>query len=570
MLLAADPRYDRSTMKILGLDIGTYSVKVAEIDLTSKGYVLTAFHEMPLSLDPQKDRKLETIEYLRQFSASYDSANTKWVMAVAQDRVSVHQKTFPFRERPKILKSLPFELEDEIPLDIDDVVFDAKVTEYAGQFADTLTVACPKDVVQDVLALAKDGGFEVDIVSVEGFALANLFENPELPPPEKTVPLRGETDEPQRATEPASSRLILHLGNQRSNLLVYRGGALVAVRSLQWGGADIANEVVQTFQVPIYEAVKVLESRSFILMNSAGATKDQIHLSNTIAAAVDGLLGELRLVLLEIKSAFHLKFEALEMTGGAGQIQNLGAYLTQHLEIPANVVRPFENLRQVRMEFTAHIEAVSVVAVGLALEGVKRPRNPAINLRQDEFALQNESLKRFWETWKLPVQIGLSMFALFFIFSIVRGSMASGLDDKADERMSDMAKKVAGLKGASATQTGVESYISKQNKLIKDRDALSKAENVNSAMDILVKIAGKVPITKPPRSGFGLNVSRLNIDNEDVVIEGHVDQGSAKILQNALTEIASPKTFQVLKQIPAGSAPGIPFAYKFKVERTRL
>jgi general secretion pathway protein L len=557
-------------MKILGLDIGTYSVKVAEIDVTSKGYVLTAFHEMPLSLDPQKDRKLETIEYLRQFSAGFDSANTKWVMAVAQDRVSVHQKRFPFRERAKILKSLPFELEDEIPLDIEDVVFDAKVTETSGTFAETLTVACPKDVVEDVLALAKDGGFEVDIISVEGLALANVFENPELPPPERFAPLPIETDGLERSVEPSSSRLILHLGNLHSNLLVYRDEALVAVRSIQWGGADIANEVVQTFQVPIFEAVKVLESRSFILMNSAGATKDQIHLSNTIASSVDVLLGELRLVLLEIRSAFNLKFERLEITGGAGQIQNLGAYLTQHLEIPANIVHPFENLRQVRMDFNAHMEAVSVVAVGLALEGVKRPRNPAINLRQDEFALQNESLQRFWETWKLPVQIGLAMFALFFVFSIVRGSMASGLNDKADERMGDMAKKVAGLKGASATQTGVESYISKQSKMIKDRDALSKAENVNSAMDILVKIAGKVPVTKPPRSGVGLNVSHLDIDNEDVVIEGHVDQGNAKILQNALTEIARPKTFQVLKQMPPGPAQGLPFAYKFKVERTRL
>lgn len=561
-------------MKILGLDIGTYSVKVAEIDVTSKGYVLVAFHELPLSLDPQKDRKLETIEALRQFSAGFDSTNTKWVMAVAQDRVSVHQKRFPFRERPKIQKSLPFELEDEIPLDIDDVVFDAKITDYNGQFAETLTVSCPKDVVQEVLAVAKDGGFDVDIISVEGLALANLFENPELPPPERLTLLRTEDGEPGQTTQASAARLILHLGNTRSNLLVYRDGALVAVRSLQWGGADIANEVVQTFQVPIYEAVKVLESRSFILMNSAGATKDQIHLSTTISSAVDGLLSELRLVLLEIRSAFNLRFENLEITGGPGQIQNLGAYLTQALEIPANVVRPFENLRQVRMDFTAHMEAVSVVAVGLALEGVKRPRNPAINLRQGEFALENESLKRFWESWKLPVQIGLAMFALFFVFSVVRDSMASGLNDKADERMGDMAKKVAGLKGASASQTGVESYISKQSKLIKDREALSKAENVNSAMDILTKIAGKVPVTKPPRTGVGLNVSHLNIDNEDVVIEGFVDQANSKILQNALTEIARPKTFQVLKQMPLGvapgSAPGQPFAYKFKVERTRL
>jgi general secretion pathway protein L len=557
-------------MKILGLDIGTYSVKVAELDVTSKGYVLTAFHEMPLSLDPQKDRKLEIIENLRQLSASYDSSNTKWVMGVPQDRVSVHQKRFPFRERQKILKSLAFELEDEIPLDIDDTIFDAKITEFAGQFAETLAVACPKEAIEDVLALAKDGGFDVDIVSVEGLALANLFENPDLPPPEKLTPSQSESDGLSAGREPTPARIVLHLGNQRSNLLVYREGALVSVRSVQWGGADIAGAVVAEFQVPIFEAVKVLESRSFILMNSSGATKDQIHLSNTISSAVDGLLGELRLMLLEIRSNFNLSFERIDVTGGAGQIQNLGAYLTQHLEIPANVIRPFENLRQVRMDFTAHIEAVSVVAVGLALEGVKRPRNPAINLRKDEFALENETLRRFWETWKLPVQVGLVMFCLFFVFAVIRDSMATGLNDKADERISEMAKKVAGLKGASASQTGVERYISRQSKLIRDREALSKAENVNSAMDVLAKIAGKVPVIKPPRPGVGLNVSHLTIDSDTVTIEGHIDSANVKLLESALNEIAKPKTFTRLTTAPPGATPGVPFAYKFKVERTRM
>lgn len=558
-------------MKILGLDIGSYSVKIAELDVTSKGYVLSGFHEFPLSLDPQKDRKLEIIETLRRFSANYDPSNTRWVMGVPQDRVSVHQKRFPFRERQKIQKSLAFELEDEIPLDIDDAIFDAKITDYTGQFAEVLTVAAPKEAVQEVLDLAKDGGFNVEIVSVEGLALANLFENPEAAPPEHPAPLRSEDDATPITAPPSPARLILHLGNTRSNLLVYRGGALVAVRSIAWGGANVADAIVSVFQVPIYEAVKVLQSRSFILMNTAGATKDQVHLSNTIAGSVDQLLGELRLILLEIRTAFNLTFDTLDVTGGAGQIQSLGPYLTQTLEIPSNVVRPFERLRQVRMDFTPHIEAVSLVAVGLALEGVKRPRNPAINLRKDEFASENEALKRFWETWKIPAQIALAMFAIFFVFAVVRETMATGLVEKADEHVTELAKKVAGLKGAQATETGVEQFISKQKKLIKDREALAKAENMNSALDILARLSEKLPVVKPPRAGAGLNVSHVNIDFEDVTIEGHIDTAlNSQLLQKALKEIARGKSIQTLAQTPPGPAAGIPFAYKFKVDRTKL
>jgi hypothetical protein len=147
--------------------------------------------------------------------------------------------------------------------------------------------------------------------------------------------------------------------------------------------------------------------------------------------------------------------------------------------------------------------------------------------------------------------------------------MAAGLNERAEEYVSEMAKKVAALKGASASVTGVETYISKQKKLIRDREALSKAENVNSAMDVLAKIAGKVPVVKPPRPGVGLNVSRLNIDNDTVVIEGTVDQANVRILESALTELAKPKTFKRETSAPPGTS-GVPFAFSFKVERTKL
>ena len=112
-------------MKIFGVDLGTYSVKVAEMDVTARGYVLSGFHEFALSLDPQKDKSLEVIEALRKLSAASDPSNTKWVLGVSQSNVSVHFNRFPFKERQKILKSLAFELEDEIPLDIDETIFDA-------------------------------------------------------------------------------------------------------------------------------------------------------------------------------------------------------------------------------------------------------------------------------------------------------------------------------------------------------------------------------------------------------------------------------------------------------------
>ena len=558
-------------MKIFGVDLGTYSVKVAEMDVTARGYVLSGFHEFALSLDPQKDKSLEVIEALRKLSAASDPSNTKWVLGVSQSNVSVHFNRFPFKERQKILKSLAFELEDEIPLDIDETIFDAKIVEFAGPFADVLTVAAPKDSVQAMLSLAKDGNFDADIVSVEGLALANVFENIDAAPPERAAPLQASDEQPNELEPPRNARLILQLGHTRSNLLVYREGTLVAVRSIQWGGSEIADAIMAAFSVPIFEAVKVLQERSFILMNSAGATKDQVLLSTTISKSVDLLLSDLRLVLLEIRSSFNVNFERIDLTGGVGQIQNLGAYLTQMLEIPTNVIKPFENSRQVRFETNARVEAISLVAVGLALEGVKRPRNPAINLRKDEFARENEALKRFWQTWKVPAQIALAAFCCFFVYAVVRDSMALSLVEKADTHVSDMAKKVANLKGAAATESGVRTKIREMKKQIADRASLEKAENLNSAMDVLARLSEKLPVVKPPTTTAGINVHRVDIDNEVVTIEGRIlGGGGPKSIESALMELSKDKKIETLRGAATGTGPGTPFAYKIKVDRTRM
>jgi general secretion pathway protein L len=562
-------------IKILGVDIGTYSIKIAELDSSGKGFSFTNYYEFPLSLDPSRDRGLQIIETLRAFAVKYNPITTKWVVGISQHKVSIHHKRFPFRERSKIQKSLAFELEDEIPLDIDETIFDAKVIESFGQMADVLTVACPKDAIEDMLSLTKDGGFDPDIISVESLALANIFENWNAtpreslkPPPE---PEETNSDAPKMPSAPkplSPSRLILHLGHSRSLLLVYRESGLVAVRSIQWGGLEIAEAIAQSFNVPIFEAVKVLQTKSFILMSSAGATKDQLHLSKTISTVVDILLKELRLTMIEVKSAFHLDLKQIDLLGGVSQIQNLGPYFTQGLEVPTNVVQHPVADSHPLFPLTPHIEAVAPVALGLAIEGLKRPRNPAINLRRGEFARENLSFNRFWAIWRVPAQAVLAAFLIFCIYSIARDQIASGLVTDGDDKLTEVATKAAMLKGTNANEAGVRKYIKTQDIVVKSREALAQIDDYIPAMEILAKISEKLPVMTKPTPGQGIDITNFVVDNDEAHIEGRA-QGAAQIpqIEKALNEIARPKT--VKKDVAKNALPGggTQFAYKFSVKR---
>lgn len=556
-------------MKVLGIDIGSYSIKIAELNASTKGYSFHRFQEIKLSLDPNADRGLEIIDHLRSLAAHYDPNSTHWVIGLPQHHVSVHHKRFPFRERLKIIKSLPFELEDEIPLDIDDTIYDAKNVEYIGQATDVLAIACPKESIQETLNVAKDGGFDPEIVSVEGLALANLFENWQSAPPEVSPNVR-QIDELTSVgvTTPQESKIILHVGHKRSILLVYRENGLVAVRSLLWGGSEIAEDISKAFGISSYEAMTVLNKKSFVLMNSAGATKEQLLLSKTITGSIDKLMHELKLTLLEVRAAFNLEYQEFALSGGVGQVQNICAYFTQALEIPVNIAHPLQKMNNVDFEMSTDVECAAPVALGLAIEALKRPRNPAINLRKDEFARENLAFKRFWEQWRVPIQTIAVAFVLFVFYSIVRESIATDLLETIDDKITDVAKSEAQLKGSAATESGVRKFIRTHKKELQLRKDLDQLNTYVSAMDVLAKISEKLPVVLPPQPGQGIDVSHLDINNDLVIIEGRVQGPLLAQIESAIKNISQPKSVEnVSPSANVKPGAGTPFGFRFKIKR---
>src|ERR1700733_5269719 len=151
----------------VGIDIGRSSVKVAEAETAPRGIVIKRFLDFPLSLDPGKDKKIEIIDILRNLIPQYNIEHTRFVFCVRQEDVSLRLKRFPFRERHKILRAVPFEVEDEIPFSLTDSIFEAKILRFEGRTTDVLAMACLKDRVKNAIQLAHDGGVHPTLLSLE-------------------------------------------------------------------------------------------------------------------------------------------------------------------------------------------------------------------------------------------------------------------------------------------------------------------------------------------------------------------------------------------------------------------
>ena len=350
----------------LGIDIGSYGIRVAEVEALNKGYRINRFLKIPLSIDPNKDKEIEILDALRNLAQEYDPSTTKFVLGVHQNQVTVRRLNFPFKERHKIIKSLPFELEDDIPISQENAVFNAKVIEYIGNTTEVLAIACPSEVVEKIIQLSLDCNFPLDIIGINNLAIANLFTSWYEAPPTT----EGTVEETQEVVAPAE--IIIDIGHSISNLIVLKNGQVIEVRDFDWGGNDVAKALATLKSKHFTEAVREIENSDLLLLNHDIATEDQIKTSDCIKLEINKFTKQLKLVLLELKSLYNLNYVKGTLVGGFSSLKNIAPYLTQKTEIPFKKIDIRTLVPNAQNVMTTNEGLIATTAIGLAIEALKK------------------------------------------------------------------------------------------------------------------------------------------------------------------------------------------------------
>lgn len=549
-------------MKSLGIDIGSSSIKIVEMQSTSKGFQVTHFIENPLNVAPGSDQELEIIEFLRKFTSDYDPNQTRFILALRQDQTAIRNKFFPFNDRIKIAKSLAFELEEDLPFSSDNAIFDAKIIRTVGNGAEVLACATPKVHVQNCLQRGNDAGVDPFIISSEGTAFANIFERWNEPPPAippAPIALNDEENKPIRHLA-----LVLNIGHTRTLVSAFESNSLIAVRSILWGGKNIAEAITAKYEIPFLEALKELQTKAFILTNKQGATFDQITFSDTIAKSVREMARDLQLSILELKGEFNAEIDSIALTGGVSLVQNIGPFLTQVLEVPVNRVSVLDSFPNVLFDKSAQNGAKAGIALGLAIEGLKKPRNPPVNFLRGDFAKENHAIKLFWEKWGHTAKVAAAAVVTLFIYTNLRESFSLNLADRTQEVLKTQAKNVAGLKGKAASENGIRKYIRENKKRASDLKTLASVSSMNSALDIIKKINDATP----GKGAVTLDVHQLQILDSEVVLQGYVNSPKElSLLQQSLTNITTNGKVQTQNPTLGSLAGKTAFAFRFNVDR---
>ncbi|MGZ3699264.1 MAG: pilus assembly protein PilM, partial [Bdellovibrionota bacterium] len=181
-------------MRILGLDLGSTSIKAVEIDSAFGRYDIHDYHELaiPAGADP--------VELLGNFLHGLPKSPDKVAVALRSGHVTFRNLQLPIRDKKAIQASVGFELEDELPFPLEQAIYDYSVMSQTRAGTYLHVAASLKKHVATSLAFWTAAGADPDVLTTEAWAFRALL---------------NRTLSVQAQEEPA---LLAHIGHEKTTL----------------------------------------------------------------------------------------------------------------------------------------------------------------------------------------------------------------------------------------------------------------------------------------------------------------------------------------------------------------
>ncbi len=466
--------------RVLGIDLGAHTIKMSEVEVGFRATELVHLRTfgVPSGPEPVLERGLKALAQMGSLDGQYDLVS----VGMPGDAYLYRVFDMPFSDQRKIAAVVAGQLADDIPWELEDVVFDHySLTEPAGK---VLAVAARSAEVERLLE-----------------ALGKLDIEPRTLPP---APLAyGQL---VRNLEPEAPVLVVDIGHQRTNISLSQTGRPLAARTLSRGGHQITEAFQQAFHVSYHEAEQVKEQRAFLTTEEAAEGMDEV--AKSIAAvtrdSMAQLTRELRLTVGLFAGQLGVQPARVFICGGTSLLHGMDQFIGAELQLPCERL----NLSTVPdfqiSNVTEDGQAVGALSMALCLEQGGRQ---GLDLRQGEFSYRTDQ-SVFRE--KL---LTLAVSTVLILVFLVANAIASAVALRKEERILK-----AQLKKTTRQVFGrVISSPRKASRLVK-KGALSTSAGIPSktAFDILDMISVSIPASDKVK----LDITRLDIKSGKTFIKG--------------------------------------------------
>lgn len=341
-----------STKKLLGLDIGSSSIKIAEVDVSRSGITLNSFSLIPTPANSVGTGDLTDIGSIKMaVQALLSEMKTKrknvctgmWGTAVIVKKI-----TIPQMDKKVVKNQLRFEAEQYIPFDINNVslAYHILPVSQSPDTMDVILVAAQNELVSQYTQVIQAAGLKPAVIDVSGFALANVFEA-------NYGKFRNEIIG------------VLNFGANITNFVVVQAGEVVFCRDIPVGGSNYTNEISKVLGTTLQEA-------EGLKVNSSSKKDIPAEVHSIMATSNDQVSEEIRNSLEFLSASTNgIVPNRCFYTGGSAQNSGMIEALGRATGIPFEEMNPFQkvkvNSKKISPSYIQQIMPYTAIALGLGL-----------------------------------------------------------------------------------------------------------------------------------------------------------------------------------------------------------
>ena len=293
----------------VGLDIGQTGLKAVRFRRRLSGRETIDYFQHPMPFARPEDLEpAKRVQSLRGFLWQHGLyATDRLVTAIPCQDLFVRTLSFPFKDSTKLAQVVPFEVENLVPMPLEDLAIGSLVLPPGltseGAFresknAEVLVTAAPKDKLAEHLRFLAQADVEPSAINVDALALFSV-----------TQYLRSE------GAPVPQDLAIIDVGASKTTLCLVHEGRPVVLRTILWGGNHLTH------------ALAVRHACSF----ADAERRKRAMAVEQVEAWLEPLLRELRVTMHAYEGTERGRLTHCWVSGGGSKLREIGGFVGRQL-----------------------------------------------------------------------------------------------------------------------------------------------------------------------------------------------------------------------------------------------
>lgn len=342
--------------RLVGIDIGSATIRAVEVDSPSTSRArITRRREVPLPVGGSRQGEVidpqAMAETLKRLWSTAGFKTKKVAVGIGGQRIMARELTVPRMPMAQIRASLPYQVQDTLPVPVGDLLLDfypvSDGGDGNGRSVRGLLIAALRESVRANVEAIRLAGLEAVVVDVVPFALMRAMES-------------------QVKTDGVVA--LIDVGASTTSVVVAERGVPQFVRVIKAGGDTVTGQLSESLGITVDEAeqlkVNIDPAQTSDVPEEEAARRLLLEFERT-------LLRSLRTTLGYYMSGEDAKgVDEIVLTGGGARLRGFAAALSELSGVPVVEGKPFAGVtlgRGLHRFDEAEVDHTYAVALGLAM-----------------------------------------------------------------------------------------------------------------------------------------------------------------------------------------------------------